>query len=244
MTDTLITTGIEYVIGEPGLDIGWVVRFGSTNTGLHHQLYINGRLACWTDSPSQRRFFLDAPVDAPVSVVVAAVAEEYRTTDLSDQLPAGLRDPSWLFRPPIVRSADGRVGDEIEILGDHAGGGELSDTPLASVEVWPEWVPRWMFGEDTFGLGGFGYDGAGAPGMGAGAFGAGMFGMDADLISIEAVLAEVGTHRIVLRTRGADGQVTDSDSIYVAAEPPPNAAESLSATNYDHQQKLLTLRIN
>ncbi len=244
MTATLITTGIEYVIGESRGEGGWVVRFGSTNAGLHHQLYVNGRLAAWTDTLGQRRFFLDEPVDAPVSVCIAALDAADRMTDLSGQLPTDDRDPTWVFRPQLVRSVSVRSGDVVEILGDHAAGGDLSETPLASACAWPMWVPRWRFGEDGFGQGGFGYDGHYAPGLGNGAFGAGMFGMNADLIGIEAVLTEEGTHRLVLRSRGADGQVTDSDSIYIVADPPPHAAEGLTAANYDHQQKLLTMQIN
>ena len=244
MTATLITTGIDYVIGEMGFDGVWLVRFRSTNAGLHHQLYINGRLSDWTDTPDHRRFFIDEPVVAPVSVCIAAVDAEYRMTDLSEQLPADDRDPSWVFRPQLVRSASGRSGDVVEVLGDHATGGDLSLAPLASADAWPVWIPRWQFGEDRFGQGGFGYDGNCAPGLGNGAFGAGMFGMNADLIALEAVLVEDGTHRIVLRSRAADGQVTDSDSIYIDADPPPDAAEGLTATNYNQQQKQLTLQIN
>ncbi|MDY7011540.1 MAG: hypothetical protein SVV80_12435 [Planctomycetota bacterium] len=244
MTATLITTGIEYVIGETDLDGSRIVRFCSTNVDLHHQLYLNGRLAAWTDTPGQRHFFLDEPVDAPVSVSIAAVDSAYRTTDLSGQLPADDRDPAWVFRPKIPRPVLSRIGDVVEILGDHAAGGDLSETPIGSSDAWPVWVPRWQFGEDCFGRGGFGYDGNYAPGLGKGAFGAGMFGMNADLIDIEAVLPEDGTHRLVLRSRGADGQVTDSDSIYIGANPLPDAAEGLAATNYDNQQKQLTLQIN
>ncbi len=244
MTATLITTGIDYVIGEMGLDGVWFVRFRSTNTDLYHQLYINGRLSAWTDMPNQRRFYIDQPVTAPAAVRIAAVGGKYRSTDLGDQLPSADRDPSWVFRPRVVRPATGRTGDVIEVLGDHAAGGDLSDTPLASADAWPVWVPRWQFGEDRFGQGGFGYDGNYASGLGNGAFGAGMFGINADLIALEAVLAEDGLHRIVLRSRGADGQVTDSASMYIDADPPPDAAEGLTATNYDQQQKQLTLQIN
>ncbi len=244
MTATLITTGIEYVIGESRPSGGWTVRFRSANSDLHHQLYINGRLSAWTDTLGQRRFFFDEPIDAPVSVCIAAVDGAYRSTDLSGQLPADDRNPAWVFRPPLVRSVSSRSGDIVEILGDHATGGDLSETPLGSADAWPVWVPRWQFGEDRFGAGGFGYDGTYAPGLGQGAFGAGMFGMNADLIDLEAVLAEDGTHRVVLRSRGADGQITDSDSMYIVADPPPDAAEGLTATDYNQQQKQLTLQIN
>ncbi len=243
MTATLITTGIEYVIGEMSFAGGWSVRFSSDNADLHHQLYLNGRLSDWTDTPGQRQFFIDEPDIAPTAVCVAAVEGKYRTTDLSEQLPVDDRNPSWVFRPQIPRPVSGRPDDTVEVLGNHAGGGEVSETPLASTQTWPAWVPRWQFGEDQFGKGGFGYDGTCAPGAGEGAFGAGMFGINADLIDLEADLPEEGSHQIVLRSRRADGQVADSDPMYIDANPLPDAAEGLSVTNYDHQQKQLTLQI-
>ncbi len=244
MTATLITTGIEYVIGEMSFAGGWSVRFSSYNSDLHHQLYLNGRLADWTDTLTQRRFFIDEPNVAPMAVCVAAVEGEYRTTDLSEQLPVDDRNASWVFRPQIPRPVSARPGETIEVLGNHAGGGDVSETPLASTQAWPVWVPRWQFGQDRFGKGGFGYDGTCAPGAGEGAFGAGMFGINTDLIDLEADLPEEGSHQIVLRSRSTDGQIADSDPMYIDANPPPHAAAGLSVTNYDHQQKQLTLQID
>jgi len=242
MTAALTITGIDRIIAEPLDGPGWVVRFRSTHTGLHHQSYVNGRLADWTDFPRQRHFFVAAPSEA-AEVLIAAVEARHRTTDLSDQLPVEDRNPAWVFRPRIVRSIAARPGDVLEVIGDHATG-ELSDAPLAAAEIWPAWARRWAFGEDRFGEGAFGYDGALATGMGSGAFGAGAFGMDADLIGVEVALAEAGTHQIVLRTRALDGQMTDADPVYVCSAAPPIPPAAITAVNYDPQTQQLTLQID
>ena len=180
MNSTLITTGIDQVSAQRNSHCGWTVRFRSSNVALHHQLYVNGRLEAWTDTPEQRTFLLDSPV-SPLAVRIAAVPPVLRATDLAEQLTQDEREPTWTYRPAVVRSVANVVGDVVEILDDHTTG-ELSESPLASTETWPAWISRWAFGEDHFGEGGFGYDGVNAPGLGMGAFGAGEFGMDAGLI--------------------------------------------------------------
>lgn len=242
MTTTLITSGIDQVIAEPAGDWGWVIRFRSSNVALHHQLYVNGRLADWTDTPQQRYFVIPQPAAAS-SIRVAAVEPSARTTDLGEQLPVEECRPSWTYRPQVVRPVGAQRGEVLEVLSDHATG-QLSDVPVASAEVSPAWLPRWAFGEDPFGQGGFGYDGSSALGLGRGAFGAGLFGMGADLIDVEAELWEEGTHEIVLRTRRPAGEVTDSDPTYLEVAPPPAPAQALTALGYDQQAQQLQLQIN
>lgn len=241
MSQALITTGIDQVTAEPGPPHCWSVRFRSSNVGLHHQLYVNGRLADWTDMPEQQSFLLDAPV-SPLAIRIAAVSPGHRATDLARHLNEDEAKPPWAYRAQVVRSVAGRAGEAVEILGDHATG-ELSETPLASAEVWPVWMPRWAFGQDLFGEGGLGYDGVNAPGIGIGAFGAGPFGMDGDLIDMEATLEEEGTHKIVLRARSQDGQVADSQPRYIDASLPGIPAMSLTPVAYDSQTEQLTLQI-
>ncbi len=241
MNAQLITTGIDQVIAEPGPWTGWAIRFRSTNVGLHHQLYANGRLIHWTEMPEQRSFSLDAPAE-PLAVCVAAVPAENRTLDLGKQLPPEDRSPSWVYTARILRRTAHRPGELAEILGDHATG-TLSDKPLTIKEIWPVWVARWAFGEDRFGLGGFGYDGTLALGMGEAAFGAGPFGMEAQPVEVTAPLQETGCHKIVLRTRSADGQSAESEPEYVDAALPGVPASELRALTYDHQNERLTLQI-
>ena len=143
----------------------------------------------------------------------------------------------------MVRPANARPGEVLEILSDHATG-QLSDAPVASAEISPAWVPAWAFGDDPFGQGGFGYDGVSAPGLGQGAFGGGLFGMEADLIDVEAELAEEGTHEIVLRTRRPSAEVADRDPIYLQVAPPPAPPGGLTPVSYDQQAQQLQLEIN
>jgi hypothetical protein len=242
MSATLITSGIDQAVAEPGANGGWCARFRSSNVGLHHQLYVNGRLADYADLPEERSFFLNSAA-APLAVRIAAVEAIHRAASLAEQLAPEEQNPSWTYRPRVPRSIANRPGEVLEVLGDHTTG-ELSATPLATAKIWPAWVPRWAFGEDPFGEGGFGYDGINAPGMGVGAFGAGLFGMDADLISVEAYLQEEGTHKLVLRTRGRDGLLADSPPEYVTVALPAAPASSLTAAAYDHQTTELTLQIS
>jgi len=241
MNAVLTTTGIDQITVEPRWANVWRVRFRSNHVGMHHQMYVNGRLTDWSDLPEQRSFLLDAAM-LPAVVCIAAVPEAQRAEDLSEQLSSEHRRPSWLYRPVLARPVDLVRGVTIRVLGDHATG-QVSEEPLATTEVWPEWLGRWNFGEDAFGRGGFGYDGANAPGLGSGAFGGGPFGMDTDLLALEALLSEEGTHTIVLRTLTPDGQVADAEPVNVEADPPPQPASDISATGYDAQNQQLTLEI-
>lgn len=202
MNITITTDGIVIAPPVPLSGGGYRLAFTSPHTGMFHQLYLNGRLEAWTDLPAQREFLLDDD-RRPARLLIAAVDELSRETDLAALLPADIIPP-WVYRPRIVRSCDFRPGDVVEILDDHATG-ELSPVPLAREEAWPAYLPRWGFGQDYFAVGGFGYDGSAALGMGLGAFGLGMFGFDADLLDLQAILEEPGRHRVVVRIRRQSG---------------------------------------
>ena len=238
MTDTLITTGIDALTAEADPAGGWRLSFRSPHAGAHHQLYVNGRLADATDTPDQRSFHLDP--DGPALVAVAAVPAERRWEDLWRQLPPEAL-PSWVYRPRVLRSPALAAGDVVEVLGDHAAGGAVDESPLASAAAWPAWASRWSFGQDLFGGGAFGWDGALAPGLGEGAFGGGPFGLDADLIDLSAELAEEGAHAIVLRTRSPDGTCTDAPQPPVTSAPPPAPPTGLAVESYDPPTGALTL---
>jgi len=241
MSTQLITSGIDQLVAVPGPSSGRTIRFRSSNVGLHHQLYANGRLIDWTDMPEQRSFFLDSPTEV-LAICVGAVPAENRTDDLSRQLPPECRSPSWLYTARILRRSAHRLGEVVEILGDHTTG-TLSEAPLAAKEIWPAWISRWAFGEDRFGLGGFGYDGSLAFGIGQAVFGAGPFGMEAQPVEVTAALEETGRHKIVLRTRSADGQSAETEPEYLDAALPGVPASGLRAIAYDHQGERLTLQI-
>ncbi|MBI5723188.1 MAG: hypothetical protein HZA50_04460 [Planctomycetes bacterium] len=218
----------------------WRVEFRSSNAGLCHQLYVNGALADWADTPSVRHFDLEC--DGPAELAVAAVLPEFRMRDFGAFLPPENRRPAWVWRAGVVRHISHRPGDALKVFTDRATG-QLDSQPAIVRELWPEWAGRWAWGEDLFGLGGLGWDGYAAPGLGRGAFGAASFGMDADLIDLELALAEQGEHRILLRTVGRDGQFADAPLIQTAADPPPQPPQTVAVTEYDAETSTLIFAI-
>ncbi len=185
----------------------WKITFASANTGMCHQLYINGQLADATQYPSQRMFVLSAR-SAPMQAVVAAVAPEMAWIDLSHELPPEVRHPAWVYRTAVVRRPGLAAGTRVLLLDDHARG-QLDPVPIAAAMLWPADAQRWGFGEDDFGIGGMGYGGSGAPGLGNGAMGMGMFGIDELVVHLAAALAEPGRHQLVVRLLDPHGRATD-----------------------------------
>ncbi len=220
---------------------GWKITFRSENHGMHHQLYVNGRLADWADTTDQRCFILAADA-SPREILIAAVDTGNRTKDMSKHLSVELAEPDWVYRSSVVRSISYPKGWRVALLTDHATG-QIDPTPVMSRELWPDWTVRWAWGESAFGLGGFGYDGIGAPGLGQGAFGAASFGIETDLLPLSTVLEENGTHKIVLRTITAQGQSADAETQNVDAHPPPAPPASAEVTDYDSQTTTMTLQI-
>lgn len=236
------TDNIEMLRLEPlGWPGGWRVCFQSANAGMEHQLYINGRLTDWTEGPQQRTFTLAAS-RLPRRIVIAATDPRQREVDFSDRLPQSARQAGWVVRPQVVRSPDMSRSCRLAVLGDHATG-QLDPQPLSMVEAWPQWAPRWAWGEDPFASGGFGVDGAQAPGIGQGAFGAGLLGVDESLLDLVANLVEEGAHQLVLRAIEPDGRCADGPATKYVSNPPPTPARALQAQSYDLQNQTLILQI-
>jgi len=241
MSLSITTDGVSHIQAQPrGRFGGWRVTFRSTQGGLYHQLYVNGSLADWTDTPGQRDFHLHSDPD-PREIVIAALPAALRHHDLAELLP-GLDAPAWLYSASVMRDAAHGLDDFAALLSDHATG-QLDPQPVAVRRFHPAWARRWAFGESAFGLGGFGYGGVGAPGLGLGAFGAGPFGMDANLASLSTVPAEDGLHHFAVRALSPTAEYADSDeqAVYLTRPPLPPTAFGISA--YDAQSQILTLHI-
>lgn len=221
--------------------LGWEITFRSLNNGMCHQLYANGSLADWTDSPEQRSFTLPVS-DKPTEVAIVAVEPDERHTNLTAYLPSEISSPNWVYSQHAVREISHPVGTKFEMLTDRATG-QFDTEPVVSREVWPAWINRWGLGEDEFALGSFGYGGSTAPGMGRGAFGAGVFGINTDTIQLTAVLAETGTHQVVVRTAAPNNQYAAATTKQIAATPPPAPPSGIAVSNYDHSTGTLTLQI-
>jgi len=242
MSADFTTDNIDRLQARPLEDqAGWEITFRSSNTGMHHQLYVNGRLAERTDDAEQRRFVVQE-ADSPRELLVAAVREDLADTDLSGRLDEPHRLPAWVHRTAVVRSVSHRPGTRLLVLGDHATG-QMDPSPLVELDLWPAWSARWAWGEDPFGRGGFGHDGSAAPGLGRGAFGAASFGMDAEVLLVDVPLNEEGTHQIVLRSLDSTGRSADAAPRQIVSSPPPRPANGLACTQYDPGTCTLTLHI-
>lgn len=239
MTATFLLDDIYCLLATPLGAGGWQVTFRSGHDGLHHQLYVDGELVSFTDTPGQRWFDLDATA-APRQILIAAVDAEHRATDLACLLPPVMRRPAWIYRANVIPPPGGAAGDRLEVLGDHATG-QIDSRPLASMTLQPQWSPRWGFGRGRFGIEAMGYDAVDAPGLGGGAFGAGMFGADAKLVSLAVPLPEEGVHQLLLRVVAANGGQTSGDPLTAVSHPPPPPPRSIAATNY--QAGVLTLAV-
>jgi len=241
MTTEFTTDNIDGLVALP-IDTagGWRVTFRSANAGMHHQLYVNGRLADWTDTAAQPGFELGAEA-YPRELTVAAVAPARRMEDCSHLLPKSHSSDGWVFRASVLRREAHQPGDVLAVHGDHAAG-EMDPAPLLVRELYPRWLPRWGWGFSPFGDGAFGFGGAGAPGFGEGAFGA-VFAAGAEALRLSVPLAEEGRHELVLRTLSSDGRCADAESRFFDSAPPPAPAKALHAIDYDAQTQTLTLEI-
>jgi hypothetical protein len=235
------TEGIDQVRARPLPSGGAEVTFRSTQEGLHHQLYVNGRLAEWTEDPSQRSFFL-SDLPAACRLVVVAMEGEQRQTDFSALGGALLARPPWVFRVSVPRGPWRGPGERVALMGDHASG-QIDEDPLAVRDAWPLWAAHLGWGQDAFGSCAFGLDSSAAPGFGAGAFGAGPFGLDGQVVELEAALVEEGLHRLVVRRIQPDGRHTDGAEMTFLSTPPPAPPQSLEATAYDASSEMLTLQL-
>ncbi|MCJ7545022.1 MAG: hypothetical protein MUP47_10775 [Phycisphaerae bacterium] len=241
MTAPFTTEGIDNVRARPLAGGGAEVTFRSTQEGLHHQLYVNGHLAEWTEEPAQRSFFLPG-LPWACRLVVVAVEREQRQTDFSALGGALLARPPWVFRVSVPRGPWRGPGEQVLLLGDHAGG-QMDEQPLVVRDVWPAWAAHLGWGQDAFGSCTFGFDSSVAPGFAVGAFGAGPFGLDGDAVELEAALPEEGLHHLVVRRIQPDGRYTDGAEMVFLSTPPPAPPKRLTATAYDAPSERLTLQL-
>lgn len=221
--------------------LGWRLTFRSGHDGLHHQLYVNGRLADATDTVAQRWFEWTAQ-PFPQELAVAAVAGAYRWEDRSAELPAETACPPWVYRPPVRREVRHHPGDRLAVYHDSAGG-TISDTPALLRDLWPPGTPHWGWGCGAFGRGGFGLDGDLAPGFGSGPFGAGPMGVDMEQIDLDLPLTHDGLHAIELRVVAPDGRRSPAVADSFPAHPPPPPLKALAATHYDPNTHMLTITL-
>lgn len=235
---------LEHISGATAVrlpDGGWRVTFCSTNPLGYHQLYVNGRLADWTDDPATRCFNLQQ-ADYALRIVIAAVDFRRRGDDFLYLLPVAAGCPSWVRRVRIVRSVRQIPGDVLEIFSQNADG-DFDSAPTVSRQFWPGGVGHWGWGLDSFGLGACGIDGYNSLGFGKGDFGAGHFGMDAEFITIDVPLRHAGENQIRLRTRNASGTCSEESAVVVNVPSLPSPPAKINVISYDSNNKLLAISI-
>lgn len=215
------------------------LQFRSSHAERVHQLYANGRLVAWTDSPDDRAFVLAAS-ESVRQCTVAAVSQCDRATDLSDLIESST--PSWIAERLYVRRPEWPRDAWLQLLGDGAEG-TIDAEPLAQSPAWSTEVPRWAWGEDGFGHGGFGYDGSAAPGFGKGAIGGGLFGFDERAVCLRAALGVDGTHQLATRLVRPDGSYRDGPIESLSVHPPPAELPALQLVDYDPATQRITLDI-
>jgi hypothetical protein len=240
MTASFILDGIDdlQVRSLPGG--GAEVTFRSDNAGLHHQLYVNGSLADWTEEPGERSFFL-ADLPQACRLVVVAVEASDRQTDFSSAT-GPLAPPPWVVRVAVPCGAWRAPGERVALLGDHARG-QIDPEPLATADAWPAWAGHLGWGKDAFGAAAFGLDSSAAPGFSGGPFGAGFFGLDGQVVHLSAALPQEGLHRLVVRRIQTDGRTSDGPEFAFLSTPPPAAPAGIEATAYDGAAGTLTLQL-
>ena len=239
MTVTFATDNIDHLQAVELASGGWTVTFRSGNIALHHQLYVNGKLADFTDTAAQREFHLEL-ADYPRQIVIAAVDRDHRTAGFSDLLGPDGQTP-WVYEVSLIKPPHSQAS-RIALMGDHATG-LFDDEPLMTLDLQPDWDDEWGFGSDSFGVGGAGYSGSTAPGAGKGAFGVGEFGIDAHVLTLRVALGEDGDHQLRLRVTSKDGLYADGPTTIFSSTPPPAVIPLITATSYDNQTETLTLQI-
>lgn len=219
---------------------GWEIQFQSHHAGMHHQLYANGRLTDWTDSTSQRSFFL-APAVNSSQIVIAAVSAEDRGKNLAELLPQHVQKPGWFFRQNIACPQQSAPGAMLVLLDDHAG--QAPPSVVSTRELWPSSRARYGLGQSRWGTDSFGFGGSGAPGLGQGALGAGRFGFDEILLQIEAQLHEPGLHLVSIGVIDRHGNATFMPAQAALVLPQPAPVKTITPIQYDPQTSTLTLHI-
>lgn len=231
MTTDHTTSGITRLcaLPDPAGRAGqrWIVSFQSDWPDRCHQLYANGRLAAWTDAPSQRRFVLDA-ASAPQELVVAACSPGVRALDAADQLGLSNLGGGWQYQAMFVQGQNHAPGDRLEVT-------DADGVVLFQGDLQPPGLSGWSFGLDALGAGAFGHDGSLAPGLGEGGFGAGGFGFGAFVLTVNVPLTGEGPQSLVLRAVRPGAPPAILETVTVKAIPPPPPVGRLSLERFESQ---------
>ena len=223
-----------------------VVDWHSSNAGMLHQVYLNGRFAGTTIDPEQRRLVVQSPssFETPVRVEVVAVEPDQAHVGFSDEIEQSA--VSGRVKVALLRSQALPLEATANIYFDHGTGGIDYTLPLntSPIRIWPCRRDKAGFGMAAFAAGDFGYDSAASVGFGKGVFGRGEFGQDADAIEWTSPALPSGSYRFGVRiadSRGSEGPAREIGPIAVL--PAARPASALKVVTFDEQTSQLTLAI-
>lgn len=240
MSPRITTTNIDQLIANPLPQGRWRIDFVSTNFDRYHQLYVNGTLADWTETTSQRYFILPVRTE-PCEITIAAVDPVDRSIDLAHNLPQPITTGNWIVRHAVVPNQATSRFSHLELLAQSDDGSP--PFVVARREAWPAWASPSAMGQDDFGVGGFGFGGSQGPGLGNGAFGLGPLGIDADPIELWGTLPKDGLYHLTIRCRSFDAACFDVSLPDVRAMLPPLLPLSVRPIAYDAANSRLSLQL-
>ncbi|MBN1508732.1 MAG: hypothetical protein JW955_17925 [Sedimentisphaerales bacterium] len=224
-----------------------LVTWRSSQAGMLHQVYLNGRFAGVTCAAEQRRLVVQSPIVSPtaVRVTVIAVAPTDAHLDFSDALGQAAVS-SGRVRLTLLRSQTLPLGTTADIYHDNGTGQIDYATPVnaAPIPLWPCLHEKAGLGTAQFGTGDFGYDSAASIGFGKGALGRGQFGLDADCLEWISPALPLGTYRLGVRIADADGNLSpavETGPVPVVAAARP--ATGLDVASFDPHTHQLTLTV-
>jgi hypothetical protein len=224
-----------------------LVTWRSSQTGMFHQVYLNGQFAGATVDAEQRRLVVQTPgsFKSAVRVTVTAVTAADAHIDFSSSLEQAVVR-SGRVRLRLLRSQTLPFGATANIYGDN-GAGEIDYTlpvNIAPIPIWPCTQDKAGFGMAQFAASDFGYDSAASIGFGKGALGRDQFGLDAEPIEWVSPALPLGEYRFAVRiadTSGNEGPAGETPPIVVV--PAAQPAAGLDVATFDQQTNQLTLMV-
>jgi len=224
-----------------------LVTWRSSQVGMFHQAYLNGRFAGATVDSEQRRLVVQAPgsFQSAVRVTVIAVEPMDAHVDFAKELEHAVVS-SGRVRLTLLRSQTLPLGTTANIYGDN-GTGQVDYTEpmnITPIPIWPCMQDKAGFGMAQLGMGDFGYDSAASIGFGKGALGHGQFGLDADAIEWISPMLPLGKYHFGVRITDASGNEGPAgETALITVVPAAQPAIELDVTAFDQQTNELTLRI-
>lgn len=224
-----------------------LVIWHSSQVGMFHQAYLNGRFAGATVDAEQRRLVVQAPgsFQSAVRVTVIAVEPMDACVDFAKEIERAVVR-SGRVRLTLLRSQTLPLGTTANIYCDN-GRGQIDYTEpmnVTPIPIWPCVQDKAGFGMAQFAADDFGYDSAASIGFGKGALGQGQFGLDADAIEWISPMLPLGNYCFGVRitdASGNDGPAGETASVTVV--PAAKPAIGLDVETFDQQTNELTLSI-